>query len=279
MSRSPWDPRRATISHYSGRVPVFATSWGPVLAELASPLFAALATCPAERILDLGCGVGTSYDRLPRAGRYVGVDHFCDMLTAARSTHPALRPVLADATRLPFGDASFDLVFAGFMLHHVREQWRALGEVYRVLKPGGRLGVATWGRQDRGGPAFTLFESALQEEEAPDEDPAPPPVWTEALASVRALEELTAALGFRALRIWSDTPAWTWEPERLLDYLSGLGGTARRLEQLAPIARDRCRARAASELARLDRESLTWRPEIIFALAERSASQGEADEA
>lgn len=277
MNRSSFDPRPATISHYSGRVPVFASSWGPVLAALAAPIFAALADRAPHRILDLGCGVGTAFAHLPRADTFVGIDHFREMLTAAQLLSPGLQPVLADAARLPFGDAVFDLVFAGFMLHHVREQWRALGEVHRVLRPGGVLALATWGRKDPGGPAFDLFESTLQELGAPDDDPAPPPTWSESIGSTDALGALVASLGFTSLRVWCETPAWTWEPERLLDYLSGLGGTARRMEQLSATDRIECRARVSRGLARLGRDSLTWRPEIVFVMATRGTGTEGSD--
>lgn len=54
----------------------------------------------------------------------------------------------ANATELPFPDASFDLVIAMHMLYHVREQDKALAEMHRVLKPGGTLAVTTNGMGD-----------------------------------------------------------------------------------------------------------------------------------
>lgn len=269
MTRSPFDPRPATNSHYAGRVPLYAAAWGPVLAVLAAPLFAALATLTPRRVLDLGCGVGGARERLPRAPVYVGADHFGEMLHEARRREPSLLPVLADAVRLPFGDRSFDLVFAGFMLHHVREQWRALGEMHRVLRPGGTLALAGWGALAPEGSASEAFEESLHEAGAPDEDPTPPPVWCESVATPDAVASLTEASGFTRIRIWKDRPAWTWPREMLLAYRSGLGGSGRRFARLERSAQARCLERAAARLAALPDSALRWEPEILFARLER----------
>jgi SAM-dependent methyltransferase len=54
--------------------------------------------------------------------------------------------ILLDAQSIPFPQAHFDLVIANFMLYHVPDRARALAEIYRVLKPGGRLYAATNGK-------------------------------------------------------------------------------------------------------------------------------------
>jgi ubiquinone/menaquinone biosynthesis C-methylase UbiE len=50
---------------------------------------------------------------------------------------------VADVQELPFGDAEFDCVFAGWLLYHVLDRERAISECARVLKPGGRFATAT----------------------------------------------------------------------------------------------------------------------------------------
>ena len=66
------------------------------------------------------------------------------------------------ATRLPFPDGSFDRVFASLMLHHLtrEDKRRALGEAFRVLKPGGELHVADFGKPH--GPAMWLISLVVR---------------------------------------------------------------------------------------------------------------------
>ena len=96
---------------------------------------AAYALCapllPAGPVLDLGCGVGHSYERLaPRVS--VGVDLDPATLTGQeRETH------VADMRRLPFGEAAFASVLSVQSIEHVPDPERVLGEVVRVLQPGG----------------------------------------------------------------------------------------------------------------------------------------------
>jgi SAM-dependent methyltransferase len=96
-----------------------------------------------EHILDVGCGPGRwvqlLHDKLPNI-RYYGLDLYPNMLL----THPALNCVtVADAQRIPFADATFDVVMANHMLFHVPDVERALREFRRVLKPGGVVMATT----------------------------------------------------------------------------------------------------------------------------------------
>jgi demethylmenaquinone methyltransferase/2-methoxy-6-polyprenyl-1,4-benzoquinol methylase len=69
----------------------------------------------------------------------VAVDFSPGMIAEGRRRHPHLEFVEADAARLPFGDDEFDAVTISFGLRNIADPIVALGEMYRVLKPGGRL--------------------------------------------------------------------------------------------------------------------------------------------
>ncbi|MFW6136291.1 MAG: class I SAM-dependent methyltransferase [Chloroflexota bacterium] len=91
------------------------------------------------RVLEAGGGTGRVSSRLlPLVGTLVINDLSRPMLQQAQAKGPLL-PVQSYVERLPFPDASFDRVFAVDALHHFDDHHAALGELLRVLMPGGRL--------------------------------------------------------------------------------------------------------------------------------------------
>ena len=108
--------------------------------ELAAPR-------PGERALDAGCGTGIYTRRLVVAGaRVTGLDSDPEMLAAARLKAPSATLIEGDVTALPFPNATFDLSLAVTLLCFTRDQQRAVGELTRVTRPGGRVVLAELGR-------------------------------------------------------------------------------------------------------------------------------------
>lgn len=97
---------------------------------------AALEARPGDRVLDVGCGTGLNFRRLPAA---VGVDVSGGILRIARRR--CARLAMASGSELPFPDASFDRVLCTYVLTTIPGWRRALDEMARVLRPGGRLVV------------------------------------------------------------------------------------------------------------------------------------------
>ncbi|KES03884.1 ubiquinone biosynthesis methyltransferase UbiE [Streptomyces toyocaensis] len=96
------------------------------------------------RLLDLATGTGAIALQAARRDPTVavtGADFSAEMLRRARtkSGAGAVRWLQADATRLPFRDASFDAVTEGYLLRNVQDLEGVLREQHRVLKPGGRV--------------------------------------------------------------------------------------------------------------------------------------------
>lgn len=128
----------------------------PFGAAATARLLAALQARPGERLLELGCGTGTTLARLAaRPGhRLIGLDRSLGMLRAARlrlRLSPVLSPtrlVRGDVGRLPFVDGAFDGVYAESVVAFQEEEriGRLLAETRRVLRPGGRfvLNEAIW---------------------------------------------------------------------------------------------------------------------------------------
>ena len=94
------------------------------------------------KILDLAAGTGSSSEPLARAGADVIPADFSDgMLAAGRKARPHLPFTKADALNLPFADNEFDLATISFGLRNTADVARALSEMFRVVKPGGRIVV------------------------------------------------------------------------------------------------------------------------------------------
>ena len=100
---------------------------------------------PGERALDVGAGTGDLALALAKAGpsgRVVALDLAPEMLGRARARADAsLRFVVGSAEALPFPDALFSCVVAGFAVRNFGDLPRALGDMRRVLVPGGRVVV------------------------------------------------------------------------------------------------------------------------------------------
>lgn len=96
-----------------------------------------------ERILDIGCGTGRLTSEITRrAGvcEVVGTDRSWAMVVQAHAHYADVAEFAqADGVSLPFPDSSFHAVFSTATFHWIKDHDRLFGEIYRVLKPGGRL--------------------------------------------------------------------------------------------------------------------------------------------
>jgi 2-polyprenyl-3-methyl-5-hydroxy-6-metoxy-1,4-benzoquinol methylase len=112
--------------------------------KLALALLADVLT-PGARLLDVGCGNGIFLDRIRRQAAGVeltGVDY--SKYQVERPAHPSLRLLQADLGKgIPLGDRSFDVVYAAEIIEHVLDPDFLLGEIRRVLRPGGTLVLST----------------------------------------------------------------------------------------------------------------------------------------
>jgi SAM-dependent methyltransferase len=127
---------------------------------------------PGEDVLDVACGTGNAAIRAARAGgTVVGVDLTPELFEAGRREAAAagveIEWVQGDAEELPYADESFDVVLSTFGCMFAPRHAVTAHELARVLRPGGRLAVASWTPDGAMGEFFRSVGAYL---------PPPPPI-------------------------------------------------------------------------------------------------------
>jgi SAM-dependent methyltransferase len=163
---------------------MWATGDYPKLAsELVAPLGPVLVEAcgvgPADRVLDVAAGTGNAAIPAAQTGATVIASDLTPELLAAGAAIAAERGVElqwreADAHALPFGDNEFDVVMSciGVMFAPFHDQ--TAGELIRVCKPGGRIGLLSWTPAGHIGQLFATMKPYMP---PPPPGAQPPPLW------------------------------------------------------------------------------------------------------
>jgi len=168
IQRYGWDRAAADYEH----------SWQRPLAPAQHRLLALAAIGPGERVLDVACGTGlvtfAAADAVGAGGTVVGVDLSAGMVARAAASAEArkldrVRFERMDAEDLTLPTAAFDVALCALGLMYVPDPRQAMGEMIRVLTPGGRLVVAVWGQRSRCGWAeiFPIVDAQVKSEVCP----------------------------------------------------------------------------------------------------------------
>jgi ubiquinone/menaquinone biosynthesis C-methylase UbiE len=168
IQRYGWDK---AVSYYE-------QCWKQQLEPAHTHLLALAALQGGERVLDVACGTGLVSFRAAASvgpeGAVLGTDLSENMVECARAmaAQPHLRHTTfarMDAEDLRLPDGTFDVALCALGLMYVPHPVRALQEISRVLKPGGRAVAVVWGQRDRCGWAeiFPIVEMRVHSEVCP----------------------------------------------------------------------------------------------------------------
>ena len=131
-------------SVYATLCPVYNVVFGPALQAGRAAAVGRMDIQPGDRVLEVGIGTGLNVPLYPRTCRVTGVDRSASMLQKARERVERqrlrhVRLVEMDAAHLTFADASFDRVYAPYLVSVVADPISVVREMVRVCRPGGRI--------------------------------------------------------------------------------------------------------------------------------------------
>lgn len=159
-------------AEWERRAKPYAASLGDLTRGSIPALLDAAAVTRGTELLDVGTGPGfVALEALQRGASVRAIDQSVEMVRIARLAGVDAQP--ADITDLPFADHTFDAVVAGYLLNHLPRPARAVGELARVLKPGGRLAVTIWDLPEQN-PVLGLLGSVCAESGLTADVPAGP---------------------------------------------------------------------------------------------------------
>ena len=257
---------RDVQARYDADADAYVTWWAPVLRRAMDTVLSAVDWAGVETALEVGCGTGGVLDgmaALAPDALTVGVDATFGMLSYAPRAHVLLQ---GDVQRLPLQDSTFDVAVTGFMLQHVTRPDVAFSELARVVRPGGRLGIAAWGGE------VTMWEGEriFTEELDAAGVPAPPPTLQPGRLATNTPDKLLGlaeAAGFHAT-VTRTSLDWRPDAAEVFGQLSHMRATGRRFALLTP---GQAAAVAARVRERLDHAEISsWRPyPVLFLSGER----------
>jgi ubiquinone/menaquinone biosynthesis C-methylase UbiE len=168
--------RRVQRYGWDKAAPYYERSWQAQLAPAQDALLALAALKPGDRVLDAACGTGLVTFRAAALtapeGQVVGTDISEEMIAAARGASGGVGNVRferMDAEDLKFSDGAFDAALCALGLMYVPDAEKAVRELHRVLRPGGRAVAAVWGQRSKCGWAeiFPIVDARVQSDVCP----------------------------------------------------------------------------------------------------------------
>jgi len=210
------------------------------VAEFSARALEAAAARPGERVLDVGCGTGTTTAELANAvgasGQVLGVDISEPLIAAARAQNLAnARFAVGDAATHPFDAGSFDLVFSRFGVMFFADPVAAFRNIRRALKPTGRLVFLCW-RPPHENPWGAVPMLAAQPFLPPMQRPGPDEPGQYSFGDRKRVESILTQAGF-AVPSFEPVDLMLYQGKDIPDVLERIGDfgpLARAFKDIAP---------------------------------------------
>ncbi len=190
------------------------------------------------------------------------MDASIEMLRSARR-RGLCSAVHADALALPLADDIADAVLLAYVLFHLGDPARGLGEARRVLRAGGRVGAVTWG-WERPSRAHIVWDEILADAAVP---PVRPRKADAGLDRPGTLGDLLRSAGLRPQRIWPQQLRRQWDASSFWQLATGSGVNRSRLDLVDAETRSAVLTRFRNRLADLQPDAFLWQGEVLCAVA------------
>ncbi|MFP5298713.1 MAG: class I SAM-dependent methyltransferase [Actinomycetota bacterium] len=251
---------------YSSEADAYRRLWAPELLPLSRVLLPGLPLGTAERVLEVGAGIGALMEDIAREAPSADV-HGVDLAEGMIRLAPKDRPrAVADARNLPFRDGTFDVAIAAFILFHIPEPTDGVADMARVLRDGGTVGTVTWG-DDTGYPALDIWTEELDRSGA---EPATALARHDLVDTQDKVRALLDANGFEGIRTWSGRYVRPMTPDEFFTMRTSLGSSRYRFMSLPDDVREECLSRAKRRIESLSTSDLTDNAEVIYAIASKA---------
>jgi len=237
---TPEDPKRSTTFTFNAAADAYDNSALAFRDYFGRRTVEKLGICEGSRVLDVCCGTGSSAipaaELVGTSGFVIGIDLAERLLALARekARQRALQNIAfraADMLELDYRVESFDVVLCVFGIFFVPDMPAAVRQLWRLVRPGGKFAITTWGRNVLE-PANSVFWRSVRELRS--ELPKPSNPW-DRIADPESLRQMLREGGVEADEVIAENK---WHPIRSPeDWWAIVQGSGRRgaLEQLAPI--------------------------------------------
>ncbi len=225
-------------------------------------------------LLDVACGKGASLfpaiNCVGENGQVIGIDFSEEMVKETQSLIVAqglhkVKVIQMDAENLNFTNKSFDYVLCGLSVSFFSDSLKAIDEMYRVLKTGGRIGLSTWNMRQKKSVLGTAYSKVF-----PQEQPKKTSITAQMpdFGSVDGVKKILENAGFKSIEIFIEKKTFYYKDEEEWwneQWTNASRGLFEHIESIGPSALNKFKEAALIEIKEYkDVQGIRFDAEVIF---------------